>query len=267
MPLISAPTLAALGDLPRICDTRWYLSEPDLGWRQYREAHIPGAVFVDLETVLSGDHGPGRHPLPSPEAFCANLGRLGIAPDTHVVVYDSANGAVAARLWWMLRSVGHPRVSVLEGGIDRWVAAGLPLTAEASVVVPEFYPRITEWADVVDRYEVAKAIGTRSLVDARANQRYRGEIEPIDSRPGHIPSAINLPYADNLNADGTFKTREVLAERFADLGDQPIVYCGSGISACHNLLAMELGGINGGKLYAGSWSDWSSHDDLPAETE
>lgn len=267
MPLISAPTLASLGNIPRICDTRWYLSEPDLGWRQYGEGHIPGAVFIDLETVLSGDHGPGRHPLPRPEEFCASLGRLGIAPDTHVVIYDSAGGAVAARMWWMLRSLGHSRVSILDGGIDAWTASGLPLTAEASIIVPDFYPRITQWTGVVDRHEVGKALGTRTLVDARTNQRYRGEIEPIDPRAGHIPSAINLPYAGNLNADGSFRSREALAGRFADLGEEPIVYCGSGITACHNLLAMELAGVEGGRLYEGSWSDWSSHDDLPVEAE
>jgi thiosulfate/3-mercaptopyruvate sulfurtransferase len=266
MPLISPATLAALGDLPAICDTRWYLDDPDLGWHEYREAHIPGAVFVDLETVLVGDWGPGRHPLPRPEDFCANLGRLGIAPETHVVVYDSAGGSIAARMWWMLRSLDHPRVSVLEGGIQAWARVGLPLTDEVTEVEPAVYPRITEWTGRVDRLEVLDSIGTGRLVDARVGERFRGELEPIDPRPGHIPSAVNLPYGGNLRSDGSFRSREELAVRFADVADEPIVYCGSGITACHDLLAMEIAGVEGGLLYEGSWSDWSSQPHLPADT-
>jgi thiosulfate/3-mercaptopyruvate sulfurtransferase len=266
MPLMSAVTLAALEDLPRICDTRWYLDDPDLGWHQYREAHIPGAVFVDLETVLTGSRGPGRHPLPAPEDFCDDLGHLGITPDTHVVAYDGSGGSIAARMWWMLRSIGHHRVSVLDGGIEAWIRHGLPVTAGPTELNPTTYPRVTRWSGTVDRRQVEAAIGTGRLLDARAPERFRGEFEPIDPRAGHIPSAVNLPYAGNLNHNGTFRSSEELAERFASLPPAPIAYCGSGITACHDLLAMEIAGIEGGLLYEGSWSDWAGQAHLPAET-
>lgn len=261
MGLIAANELETRLDRVRVCDVRWYLGEPERGRREYHEGHLPGAVFVDLESRLSGRDGPGRHPLPSPSDFAATLGALGIGPETEVVAYDSAGGAYAARLWWMLRSIGHSRVAVLDGGIHAWQAAGGGLRREIPEIVEAVYPTPTEWTGVVDRHTVATT--SRTVIDARVGERYRGEVEPIDPRAGHIPGAINLVYTDNLASDGRFVGREALAGRFAGVGEGPIVYCGSGITACHDLLAMELAGITDALLYEGSWSDWSSHPDLP----
>ncbi len=263
MSLISVGDLADRIDTVRVCDVRWYLGDPDRGRREYLAGHIPGAVFVDLETRLSGPAGPGRHPLPTPGEFVADLGRWGITPDTPVVAYDSAGGAYAARLWWMLRSIGHEPVAVLDGGLQAWIESGRSLSRETPILDPTDYPVPPGWTGVVGR-EVVVA-GEATLIDARAKERYRGEIEPVDPRAGHIPGAINLPYTGNLDPAGRFLSAEMLATRFGGVGPEPIVYCGSGVTACHNLLAMELAGIGDALLYEGSWSDWSSHPDLPIE--
>lgn len=262
MPLLDVPALASrLGDPRlRICDVRWSLTEP--GRRAYEEGHLPGAVFVDVETDLTAPEGPGRHPLPSPAVFAATLGRLGIAPGDMVVAYDAAGGAsAAARLWWMLRSLGHADVFVLDGGLPAWTAAGLPLETDPAPAAPTSpYPVPETWTGVVD---AAGAAAATVLVDARAPARYRGEIEPVDPRAGHIPGSLNVPYEGNVDGTGAFLPRPLLAERYAGVGDDPVVYCGSGITACHDLLALAVLGRSG-RLYEGSWSDWCSDPDRPA---
>lgn len=288
MTLVSASDLAALTDgsgtgsngtdgsdtgsngTVVVCDVRFHLADHEQGRREYDEAHLPGARFVDLHTELAagnGDGGGGRHPLPPVDEFTALLGRLGIDPGTHVVAYDSAGGAIAARLWWMLRSIGHSRASVLDGGIAAWTAAGYPLTAEVPDVAPVDYPARPDWTGVVDADAVAESLefgGT--VIDARSPERYRGDDEPIDSRAGHIPGAINIFHGDNLAADGTHLPLPELVQRFAGVGQAPIVYCGSGVTACHDLLVLSLAGVDQGRLYPGSWSEWSADPDRPVAT-
>jgi thiosulfate/3-mercaptopyruvate sulfurtransferase len=268
-PLVSVEELAVLRDRADVvvCDVRWYLSDPTRGRREYDEAHLPDAVFVDLHDELAGGPGGGRHPLPAVADFTALLGRLGIEPESTVVACDDAGGAIAARLWWMLRSIGHECVAVLDGGYSAWVAAGHPVTSDVSRVPTRSYPAVGSWTRTVTANEVADSIVEGGIViDARAAERYRGDTEPIDPQAGHIPGARNLPHMDNLTADGTHHSPERLAERFGGLGDQPIVYCGSGVTACHDLLAIAVAGIPGGRLYPGSWSEWSSDPSRPVET-
>ena len=279
MSLISAADLAALLDDPglRIADVRWSLAAPAAGRVAYAAAHLPGAVFVDLDTVLTAPTGPGRHPLPDPAAFAAALGALGIGREHRVVAYDDASGTVAARLWWMLDVLGHERVAVLDGGIGAWRGAGLPLTADIRTFdaaapiadVPCTWPR------TIPREQLGPLLGSLTLLDARAPERYRGEIEPIDPVAGHIPTAVNAPTATFLEADGRFLPAEALAARFAALGaaagaagaaadagsapgDRPVVVsCGSGVNACQLALAMRAAGLLDPLLYPGSYSDWS----------
>jgi thiosulfate/3-mercaptopyruvate sulfurtransferase len=251
-----------------VCDVRFYLADHDQARREYDAGHIPGAMFVDLHTELAGGRGGGRHPLPPADEFAALLGRLGISPATVVVVYDNAGGATAARMWWMLRSIGHGQAAVLDGGLAAWERAGHPVSVEKTQRVPTTYPPSDDWTGIVDADGVAEGaeLGA-TVVDSRAPERYRGESEPIDSRAGHIPGAINIFHADNLAEDGTHLSIADLAARFAGIGDSPIVYCGSGVTACHNLLAMSLVGITRARLYPGSWSEWSSDDSRPIETD
>jgi thiosulfate/3-mercaptopyruvate sulfurtransferase len=273
MPLITvadlADRLADPGAVPHlvVCDVRFYLADVEQGRREYDEAHLPGAVFVDLHTELAGGVGGGRHPLPPVADFVALLGRAGITPGTLVVGYDSAGGAVASRLWWMLRSIGHGQVAVLDGGYQAWVAAGHAVTAEPPVVQPVTYPPAVEWTGIVAADDLAEsAVLGATVIDSRAGERYRGEVEPIDARAGHIPGAINRFHGDNLGPGGTHRSLAEIAERFAGVGERPIVYCGSGVTACHNLLAMSLVGINQARLYPGSWSEWSGDPDRPIAT-
>lgn len=268
--LISVERLARRldGADTRVCDVRFYLGDHDQGRREYDEGHVPGAVFVDLHTELAGASGGGRHPLPPVEQFGDLLGRIGVSPETFVVTYDSVGGAIASRLWWMLRSVGHERVAVLDGGFPAWVGAGEPVTA----VVPEpaavRHPVPTSWTRVVDADRVADELdrGSSTVIDARAGERFRGETEPIDPRAGHIPGAINIFHGDNLDTNGFHRSHEALRSRFARVGAAPIVYCGSGVTACHDLLAMSVAGIDDAVLYPGSWSDWSSDPTRPVAT-
>jgi thiosulfate/3-mercaptopyruvate sulfurtransferase len=268
-PLVTPEELAVELGRPdlAVCDVRWYLSEPDRGRAEFELAHLPGSVFVDLETDLSGGPGGGRHPLPTVDDFAGRLSRWGIGPDDTVVAYDATGGAIAARLWWMLRSIGHDRAAVLDGGYAAWVAAGLPTTDDVPARPPAHHPSADRWRGVVDADDVAAAgrAGT-DVVDARAAARYRGEDEPIDPRAGHVPGARNLFHLDNLGDDGRHLAPERLAERFADLGDAPIVYCGSGVTACHALLAMAVAGRDDGRLYPGSWSEWSGDPSRPLAT-
>ncbi len=273
--LVDAEALAArLGaaDL-RLFDCRFALNDAAAGEAAWREAHLPGAQYAHLDRDLSGPHrhGAGRHPWPGAEAFGAWLGRCGVTPETQVVAYDGGDGAYAARLWFLLGAFGHRRVAVLDGGWGRWTALGLPTDAEvpairATTCSGEFDRSLLfDAGEIVARLEAGDA-----LVDARAGERYRGEIEPIDRVAGHVPGAINRPYAMNLDA-GRFKPATQLAEEFAALlGDrsphQVIAMCGSGVTACHHLLAMTHAGLSGARLFTGSWSGWIEDPTRPVAT-
>ncbi len=256
----------------RVVDVRWSLDRPRHGREAYDAGHLPGAVFLDIEADLSAPGGgrglpPGRHPWPSPEQVARVMGAAGIDATTRVVAYDDQAGATAARLWFLLRAHGHDDVAVLDGGIVKWAAEGRPLSNDAERVTPAvFVPRLR--ADrIVDKAGMLARPQDALVLDARAAPRYRGEVEPIDPRAGHIPGALSAPFSDNLT-DGpqpVFRSPEELRRRYAALGAEqrpPIVYCGSGVTACHDLLALHLAGIDG-RLYAGSWSQWSSDETLP----
>src|SRR3954454_5549684 len=258
-----ASRLAATGDGVRVADVRWYLNRPGAGRAAYDAAHIPGAIFVDLDRDLAAPDGlgaPGRHPLPSPTVFAARLGSLGIGSQHFVVAYDDVGGTIAARLWWMLDNLGHKGgVAVLDGGIGAWIAAGHALSAETPQYPPAQLDLAHEWKNVIERDELAHRLGRVSLLDARAPERYRGELEPIDPAAGHIPTALSAPTTDNLLSDDHLKRGADLHRRYSAMaGDRPVVtYCGSGVSACHNSLSMRIAGLPDPILYVGSFSDWS----------
>lgn len=260
-PLIDCDQLADRLDQVRLCDIRWSLTEPGKGRSSYLAGHIPGAVFVDLDTDLSAPPGPGRHPLPEVDDFASTLRRLGIGPEDEVVVYDDASGQVAARMWWMLRSIGHERSRVLDGGLVAWVEAGYPTETGERRPKPRPYPTPEGFTGVARLDQIEG----RALVDARAPDRYRGEVEPIDPKAGHIPGALNLPSAGNLREDGSFLDPADLAERYAGVSGRPVVSCGSGVNACHAALAMVLAGREMPDVYIGSFSEWSRLD-LPVST-
>jgi thiosulfate/3-mercaptopyruvate sulfurtransferase len=251
-----------------IVDCRFDLADTEAGWAAYEKAHIPGAVYAHLDDDLSGPPltDKGRHPLPSPAALTRLFGRLGIDESKQVVVYDDANGAYAARLWWMLRYMGHEAGAVLDGGWPAWETAGLPTKAgeeenETAVFIGS--PRL-EWLVTIE--EVASV---PLLVDARSPDRYAGAEEPIDARPGHIPGAVNFFFGKTWGKDGRYLPPDELRARLETLlGDVPAeeaaFYCGSGVSACVNLLALALAGLGDGRLYVGSWSEWSSDPERPA---
>ena len=260
-PLVSPEWLHEHIDDPdqRVIDFRWYLMGGK-GRDAYERGHIPGAVFVDLEAV-TGKDGGGRHPLPAGEQFEKEMERAGVSTATKVVAYDDVGGSVAARLWFLLRFFGHESQAVLDGGIGAW---GGPLqTEERQVARGDFRSRTPEGSGILNFEDVSKLRGV-PLIDARAGERYRGEKEPVDPKAGHIPGAMSAPWSENLGPDGRFKSPEELRKRFAALGigdeNGAVAYCGSGVNATHDLLAMELAGIKNGRLYAGSWSDWSSRD-------
>jgi len=264
MTLITPETLLTQLDDPRLrlLDVRWWLTDLPRGRRAYEAGHIPGARWVDLDTVLAAREGPGRHPLPSPAAFAAAMLALGVTDDARVVVYDDAGGTIAARLWWMLDSLGHAEVDVLDGGFPAWVAAGGPVSTVEPALAPAPAGSLnlaTAWSGVVDLAWLAEHMGREgvAVVDARAPERYRGETEPVDPVPGHIPTAISRPLADNLRADGRFRTPGELEARFTGLGSAVVHACGSGINACHNILATRVAGLPDPLLYEGSYSDWS----------
>jgi thiosulfate/3-mercaptopyruvate sulfurtransferase len=256
----------------RLADLRWAAKgPPGAAAERYAAGHIPGAVLVDLDRDLARPGGPGRHPFPSVDDFAATLGRLGISDRTHVVVYDDGNGSIAARLWFMLRVHGHGLVSVLEGGLAAWTAAGLPLETAPAQVAPVPPPRLArDESRLLDRAAVEQLGAGDLLLDARAPERYRGEVEPIDARAGHIPGAVNAPFSANLREGGHFRPPEELRELYRKLGAdgarQIVASCGSGVTACHDLLALELAGFAGARLYVGSWSDWSSDPAAPIAT-
>ncbi|MBL1174520.1 sulfurtransferase [Pantanalinema sp. GBBB05] len=252
-----------------IVDCRFALMQPDLGQQQYQEAHIPGAYYLDLNRDLSSpvtQHG-GRHPLPDATALAAKLSAMGIGSDaaapTLVVAYDDSRFAFAARLWWVLRYLGHDRVVVLDGGFAAWKAAGYPVTSDIPPSqAGNFLPRLQPESVVdIDQVKARKDLPEVILVDAREGERYRGEREPIDPVAGHIPGAVNYPWQDVTDAQGFAKSIAEQQQRWqgVESAEEVLVYCGSGVTACVNLLSLELAGINTGKLYAGSWSDWCSY--------
>lgn len=269
-PLITVPELASLvgRDDLRIVDCRWYLAEPERGPVVYREGHLPGAVYASLDHDLTASIGPGRHPLPPPEQFARTVERLGITPETTVVVYDDMGGAFAVRLWWMLTDQGHERVRLLDGGLQAWTSIGLPL--EIGIPEPPMggIP-VGPWQRIVDRDAVAGRAPEVVVVDSRTAERYRGEEEPIDPIAGHIPGAVSAPHPGNLTVGGTLLPAADLRARFTEIGasdpENVIVYCGSGVTSCHNILAMEIAGIGRPWLYEGSWSDWCTGD-MPIAT-
>lgn len=266
-PLITASELAdgLSGPGWLVADCRFELGKPEAGLAAWRAGHIPGSVHVDLERDLSVQVTPtsGRHPLPSASTFASTLGRLGVGNDTRVVCYDAGSGAFAARLWWMLRWVGHDAVTVLDGGFAAWVAEGRPVSTGSAPARPAatFAPRPRPGM-VLDVDGVLRALADGgTLVDLRGAERFRGDVEPIDAVAGHVPGAVNLPYADNLGPDGRFRAAGEIAELWraragSKPGRAPICMCGSGVTACQGLLALEAAGIRGGRLYAGSWSEW-----------
>jgi len=276
--LVRVDELIALMREPdvRVVDVRWKLGDRTAGKAAYERGHIPGAVFGDLDVDLAAtpeSGARGRHPLPSPESFAEAMGRLGIGDGTRVIAYDDQSGAIASRLWFLLRYFGHETGAILDGGIDAYTQAGHALetslpeapSASGAAFRPSPRPEL-----VAERDVVASRLGTQGtlLLDARAPERYRGDVEPIDKRAGHIPSAVNAPFAGNLDA-GRFLASEALRERYRALGafDKPTtVYCGSGVTACHDLLALALAGNEEAMLYPGSWSEWSHDADAPIAT-
>ena len=274
--LISTAALALFMDDPAfaIVDCRYKLDDGSWGEREHASAHIPGAVYADLGRDLSGPKSGtnGRHPLPDPHALAQFFGRLGIASGLQVVAYDQNNGMYASRLWWLLRWLGHDAAAVLDGGLAKWMAEGRPTGSGAERREPRAFSGSPRAGMAIDLDAVASRIGSSDmrLVDARAPERYRGETEPIDKTPGHIPGAANHFFQWNLDEHGLFQSPEHLRARFKEsFGDVPsgqiVCYCGSGVTACHNLLALEHAGLKGAKLYAGSWSEWSSDPRRPVE--
>ncbi len=271
--IISCEQLAAHLDDPdwRVIDCRHQLSDVGYGERAYAEAHLPGAFFMhldrDLSSAMTGSNG--RHPLPDPQVLANKLGAVGISRQTQVIVYDDAEGMVAGRLWWMLRWLGHEKVALLDGGFNRWIKEGRPLTKEepkSASAVLEF--ELRDWVVTADAVLANIEAGDFVVVDARAADRFRGENETIDPVGGHIPGARNRFFRDNLDADGLFRPAAELRREFLALlagvaPDQAVMQCGSGVSACHNLIALEIAGLHGAKLYAGSWSEWCSNPTRP----
>ena len=258
--LIGRPAVAVL-------DCRFDLAAPAAGRQAYLRQHIPTARYADLNRDLSGppSASSGRHPLPQPERIGARLAELGVGDASQVIAYDDANGSIAARAWWLLRWLGHERVAVLDGGFKAWVAAGGALESGEPAGPPPasaFTPRV-EPSAVVSTAEVIEALESAQhlLVDARAAERFTGAVEPLDPVAGHVPGAVNHPFSANLNSDGRFlppaQLKRLWLERLAGTPPAEVVaMCGSGVTACHNLLALEMAGLKGARLYAGSWSEW-----------
>ncbi len=266
---IDAAALKALIGRPAVAvlDCRFDLAAPEAGRQAYLRQHIPTARYADLNRDLSGppSANSGRHPLPQPERMGARLAELGVGDGSQVIAYDDANGSIAARAWWLLRWLGHERVAVLNGGFKAWIAAGGALESGEPPPPPPasvFTPRVGPSA-VVSTPELIDALGNPQylLVDARAAERFTGAVEPLDPVAGHVPGAVNHPFSANLNSDGCFlppaQLRRLWLERLGGIPPAGVMaMCGSGVTACHNLLALELADLKGGKLYAGSWSEW-----------
>lgn len=259
-----------------ILDCRSDLLKPEWGYQNYLEGHIPGSFFADLNRDLSASITPqtGRHPLPRPEEFIEKLAHWGVQPGVQVVAVDTANGTFAARIWWMLRALGHPQVAVLEGGYNLWLKEGRPIkqgTEQPEAVDIKYSPAYsnqpfntsTELLNLLHNPDY-------KIIDARAPERFRGEVEPIDAVAGRIPGAVNRPTVANLQPDGSLKPAHVLRQEFLDLlqstpSDHAICYCGSGVTSCHLVLAMEVAGLPGAHLYPGSWSEWIRDPERPIQ--
>jgi thiosulfate/3-mercaptopyruvate sulfurtransferase len=265
--LIDAAELARhLGDEDWLSiDCRFDLARPAWGAQAFAAGHIPGALYAHLDHELSGPRtaASGRHPLPDPVALAATFGRFGIDARVQVVAYDQGPGVYAARLWWLLRWLGHERVAVLDGGLAAWRAAGLPLVTEVPAPAPRrFVPRPSAEAHAsADELAALLARGECLLLDARATERFEGRVEPLDPKAGHVPGARNHPYLRNLGADGRFLDAAALRALLLPLlagrpSSELISMCGSGVTACHTLLALEIAGLAGARLYPGSWSEW-----------
>jgi thiosulfate/3-mercaptopyruvate sulfurtransferase len=264
-PIITVADLASrAGDTNlRLVDCRWYLGQPGAGRAAYDAGHLPGAIHLDVDSDLVAPEGAGRHPLPDPRRFAARLAGLGIGHDSPVVAYDDVGGWVAARLWWMLDDLGHADAAVLDGGIIAWSASGHALSTDVPSWKPARLDLRERWTRTIDRDALRGRLGTVRLLDARGAARYRGETEPIDAYPGHIPTAISAPTDGNLAAGGGFLNRDELRARFQALGADGsdmgvIIACGSGVAACHNALAMRIAGLPDPILYPGSYSDWTA---------
>ena len=274
-PLISATELADRLDDSAwvVVDCRFLLTDPDAGRAAYRRNHIPGARYAHLDNDLARAPGPadGRHPLPGVEDFAATLGGWGISNASSVVVHDDVSGAIAARLWWMLRWIGHRTAYVLDGGFKAWEAAGLPTDHEIPRIRTVKYSAREvrrDWVVATGRLQSELARGTR-LLDARAPERFQGVAEPIDPVAGHIPGAINWPFSEALQPDGTMRCADELRARLRHLTDRPggfIAMCGSGVTACHLLLAASAAGLGDGRIYIGSWSEWIRDPERPIAT-
>jgi thiosulfate/3-mercaptopyruvate sulfurtransferase len=276
-PLITATALAerlAAAEPTRVFDASFDLTDPEAGRRAFDAGHLPGAQYLDLNRDLADHAAPragrprGRHPLPAREAFANTLGRLGVDEATPVVLYDRSGGMYAARAWWMLRWLGHLEVTVLDGGWSAWLAAGGATETAAGPVTPRAYRPGNPLVSSIDADALQRDLGRLCLIDARAPERFRGEVEPLDPVAGHIPGALNRPFKDNLDATGRFLPAPQLRAAFEPLlGDRPaaavVHQCGSGVSACHNLLAMEIAGLPGAALYPGSWSEWCADPARP----
>lgn len=272
--LIDAPALAAdiasatraADNAPVLLDVRWSLTGPP-GIVGYRAGHLPGAVFVDLDTELSGRRGPdGRHPLPQPADFQAVMRRAGVRTGVPVVVYDAADSVAAARAWWDLRYFGHDNVRVLDGGLAAWLRAGLAVTTDEPQTQPGDFVAHPGGLPILDAEEAAELARHGVLIDVRVPERFRGEVEPVDAVAGRIPGAVNLPTGGNVATDGTFLDVETLRQRFAsiDTANAKVgTYCGSGVNAAHTALAMTLAGLPTPALFVGSWSHWISDPTRP----
>jgi len=272
--LVDTATLARHLSDPRwvVIDCRFTLTDPDAGRRAWTAGHIPGARYAHLNDDLSGPVTPrtGRHPLPDPAALAHTLGRWGVDGSKQVVVYDDSFGAMASRLWWLLRWLGHEPVALLDGGYPVWLREKRPVSTQAPAVSPAVFPARANpalWVNA-EHVELARRDATYVVLDARAEERFRGEVEPLDKVAGHVPGAVNAPYEDNLDVSGVFLPADELRERYLDvlggvMPDRTIHMCGSGVTACHNLLAMEHAGLAGARLYAGSWSEWITNPERP----
>jgi thiosulfate/3-mercaptopyruvate sulfurtransferase len=275
--LVSTEDLAAHLDDPAwiVFDCRFTLTDPNGGRQAYEKNHIPGARYVHLDDDLSAPVSPtsGRHPLPDPVTFADKLCAWGVGVNKQVVVYDDSFGSMAVRMWWMLRWLGHPGVALLDGGLPKWNREKRPLTAASPEIHKAACACLPEPTQIVDAHEVLRASQAKDalIIDARPDRRFTGEFEPLDPVAGHIPGSINWSFEENLDIDGTYLPPEALRENYQALlkgrpAWQVIHSCGSGVTACHNLLAMEIAGLPGSRLYPGSWSEWIRDPARPVAT-
>lgn len=275
--LVTTDDLAAHLDDPNwvILDCRFTLTDTEGGRRAYEKAHIPGARYVHLDDDLAAPVGDttGRHPLPDPHVLTEKLCQWGVGVNKQVVVYDDSFGAMAVRLWWLLRWLGHPGVALLDGGYPKWLREKRPVDAAVPAPNPEVCACLPEPTQIVDADDVlhASRSGEQLIIDSRPDRRFSGESEPLDLVAGHVPGAINYPFDENLDVDGTFLPPETLRENYQALLNgrpawQVIHMCGSGVTTCHNILAMEIAGLPGSRLYPGSWSEWITDPGRPVAT-